>query len=298
MSKEQQTLAIPDISMNFKKLEVEAVDEQRLALRERGNKYRIMIFVLKELSPHFPGLELGYYGGRDVDDVVDGDKPLPKGFETVDSWIDDLAGHIDTMGTSKQKIITEPNTAFVFQQAINYLQPLENEGKGDSVKRECIGFLEAMRLEYHRRIGQTVLTGEEILQGYWQGFGHAQNITLIALKSKIRIPPDCPPVDKLLQMPVNELPLVLPIILGKTYAIKDLEADLERGICNIPKSVLEESGLTLSMLMRNPSKALNNQTIKNWAEGELNVSRQLARKLRLKKLDMPAKLMVGFLTAR
>jgi len=298
MSNEQHASIIPDIIVNLKKLEAAAIEERRLALRERGNKYLIMTFVLKELSPHFPGLELAYYGGRDVDDVVDGDKPLPKGFETVDSWIDDLVSHIDTTGTSKQEIIMEPNTAFVFQQAVNYLQPLENEEKGDSVKRECIGFLEAMRLEYHRRIDQTVLTEEEILQGYWQGFGHAQNITLIAIGSKTRIPSDCLPVDKLLQMPVNELPLVLPIILGKTYAIKDLGADLERGICNIPKSVLEESGLTLSGLMRDPSKALSNQTVKNWAEDELNISRQLARKLRQKKLDLPAKLMVEFLTAR
>lgn len=298
MSKEQQISVIPDTIVNLKKLEEVAIDERRLALRERGNKYQIMTFVLKELSPLFPGLELAYYGGRDVDDVVDGDRPLPTGFETVDSWIDDLVSHVDTMETNKQKTITELNTAFVFQQAISHLEPLENKEKGDSIKRECIGFLEAMRLEYHRRVGQTVLTEEEILKGYWQGFSHAQNITLIAIRSKTRIPPDCLPVDKLLQMPVNELPLVLPIILGKTYTIKDLEADLERGICNIPKSVLEESGLTLSILMKDPSKALNNQKVKNWAADELNISRQLARKLKQKKLDLPAKLMVEFLTAR
>lgn len=269
--------------------------ERREALvQQNSHKYGIMASVL-DWMPR--GLKLGYYGGRWVDNVADGDESLPPGYETVESWLESLIGQIKVQGTSEQQIIKEPSAAFLIQRAVSYLQPLEKKELGDNVKQEFINFLQAMRWEYHRRINQEVLSEEEILHSYWEGFSHAQNITLIALRAKTRIPSNYPPIDQLLEMTPNELPLVLPIILGKAYAISDLEPELGKGICNIPDLILERSGLSFPNLIANPSQARKNPVINEWALNDLRISKQLATKLRQKKFDLPTKAMVEFLTA-
>jgi len=269
--------------------------ERREALLHRNsNKYRIMAGVLDWMPQ---GLRLSYYGGRWVDDVVDGDELLPLGFETVDSWLDSLIGQIKVQGTSEQQIIKEPSAAFLIQQAVRHLLPLENREMGDDVKQEFVSFLEAMQWEYHRRINQAVLSEEEILHSYWEAFSHAQNITLMALRAKTRVPSKYPPIDQLLEMTPKELPLVLPIILGKAYSVNDLEVDLASGICNIPDLLLERSGLSFPNLIANPSQARKNPAINEWALNDLRISKQLATKLRQKRLDLPTKAMVEFLTA-
>lgn len=275
--------------------EKKVLGQRREALLQQNNhKYRIMASVLDWLPQ---GLKLGYYGGRWVDNVVDGDESLPDGFTTVDSWLDSLIGQIKVQGTSKQQIIKEPSAAFLIQQAVRHLLPLENREMGDDVRREFVSFLEAMRWEHHRRINQLVLSEEEILHSYWEGFSHAQNITLISLRAKARISSDCPSIDQMLKMSPDELPLVLPIILGKAYAIRDLGPELEKGICNIPDLILERSGLSFPSLIANPSQARKNPVITEWALNDLRISKQLATKLRQKRLDLPTKAMVEFLTA-
>lgn len=256
-------------------------------LLERSSKYSVMTKVLR-LMPL--GLQLGYYFGRWVDDVVDGDEAIPADFESVDAWLDQLTPVND------RKIYESP-AAYMLQGAVNLLEPLENKELGDNVRHEFGEFIEAMRWEYHRQTLGLTLSETEINYSYWEGFSHAQNITLIALKSKTRVPATYPPLHRLLEMEPNDLPLVLPLILGKAYAIKDLEIDLAKGIFNIPRPVIKQSGLTPDNLMMNPASAQTNPAIRDWADQELSVSRQLTVKLRHKKLDLPTRGVVEFLTA-
>ena len=79
------------------------------------------------------GLQLGYYFGRWVDDVVDGDEAVPNGFTAVDSWLD----HLEE--PDSQPVCDSP-AFFLLQEAIDHLEPLENKSLGDNVRQEFAGF--------------------------------------------------------------------------------------------------------------------------------------------------------------
>ncbi|MCG2692429.1 hypothetical protein L6272_06460, partial [Microgenomates group bacterium] len=66
---------------------------------------------------------------------------------------------------------------------------------------------------------------------------------------------------------------------------------------NIPDLLLERSGLSFPNLIANPSQARKNPAINEWVLNALRISKQLATKLRQKRLDLPTKAMVEFLTA-
>ena len=288
----KEIFAFSEQSLNH--LENELLDKRQGMLLERDyQKYRIMVISMNLVHP---GLKCAYFAGRWVDDIADGDENLPPGFNSVDEWIDQMKNHVLTYGTENQTILLGQNAAFLFQRAIQHVQPYEKKAQGDNVQTEFAEFLEAMRSEYHRRITPVPLAEDEIVKRYWDCFSHAQNITLIALKAKERIPPTFPPVKEMLVMSPDELPLILPIILGKAYAVYDLKEELVKGICNIPDTVLAESGIDILALINNPSITDTNEIIQSWIKEELQVSSLLVKKLRRKKMDFRSKLLVRFLT--
>ena len=269
------------------------IRRQNMLLERDYQKYRYMVFTLNLVHP---GLKCAYFAGRWLDDVVDGDENLPFGFNSVDEWINQIENHVLAYGTEKQTMLLTQNTAFLFQRAIQHLQPLEKKTQGGNVQTEFAEFLEAMRSEYHRRINPVPLAEDEIVKRYWDCFSHAQNITLIALKAKERIPSTFPTIKEMLEMSPHELPLILPIILGKDYAVHDLKEELAKGICNIPDKVLAESGIEILDLINNPNITDTNKIIQSWMKEELQVSSLLVKKLRRKKMDFRSKLLVRFLT--
>jgi hypothetical protein len=247
-------------------------------------KFQLM-YAVNKLMPL--GYRLAYEGGRWVDNVVDGDEPLPPGFSSVDTWLDGLL-----FPTNDQT-----SAAFLFQQATEYLKPLENKALGDDVSREFTLFIESMRQEYERREHPQILSNTEILDRHWQTFCHAQNITLISLQSKERLPHQRPSLDYLLGADPNEMPLPLPLILGKKYSVRDLKTDLDKHIFNFDQWTCAASCLSPEEIMYQPDKVMNNSVIQKWGKEELNLSRRLALKANQKRLDLPTGALVTFLTA-
>jgi len=281
--------------MGREQLEKTMISWRREMLLDKDRKkYGAMTFALNFVPK---GLELGYYAGRWIDEVVDGDEILPGNYSSVDHLLDETINQIETMGMNKFLSIKEPGPGFLFQQAIIYLQPLENKALGDDVKQEFIGFIEAMRWEYHRRVNRFVLSEDELLQSYWRGFSHAQNITLIALRAKERVPQFCPPVEELLVMPSSKLPLILPIVLGKAYAIRDFSEDWKEGIYPVPRHELIRAGFDPKQLPKDPNAVLTNPVIREWRKSDSEIAWKLSRKLRQKTVDLPTWGLIRFLTA-
>ena len=223
----------------------------------------------------FPALEPSYYACRRVDDVADGDRDLPPGFENFYEWIAYLRNHINTGGKNIPKA---PTADYLLKQAIVRLE--REQRPTDNIRGEFNGFLDAMTVEYERRINRSVLSAQELEEVNRNSFGHAHNMALIAIRSRTRAP-DVPQ---------------LPQLQGRLYAIADLETELRRGICNIPAEVLETSGLGLPALMEQPELVKDNQGIRHWKDAELQWGRFAMDELAKKPLDWITGFYVRFLT--
>ncbi len=226
----------------------------------------------------YPALEPAYYVGRIVDDVADGHRSLPPGFETFKDWTTHLK---QLVNLDWQDIPKEISPEFLLKRAMIRLQPLQRSG--DNVSHEFSSFFSAMEVEHDRRINGSVLTTRELQSLNWHSFSHVQNIALIAIRSSTRVKEESGLA-------------ILPELLGRGYSVRDLKQDLSDNICNTPKEVLDESRLTLSQLSKDPDLVDNNQTMQNWIASETKDCLTLAQQLTQQKLDLPAKLLTKALT--
>jgi hypothetical protein len=226
----------------------------------------------------FPALEPAYYTGRIPDDIADGHRPLPEGFENFKEWIDHLKQLLDS---DFQSVPTDTTFEYLFKKAYERLLPLQKSS--DDVKDLYNKFFDAMVVENLRRSKREVKTEEELQDLNWESFSHVQNIAFIAIKSSARV--------------TKESNLsALPELLRRGYSIRDLKEDLKDNICNIPKIVIEESKLTFEQLSETPELVETNERLQLWISGEVKKCQQLIQVLDNEKLDLSGKLLVKALT--
>lgn len=226
----------------------------------------------------FPAFEPAYYVGRVVDDIADGDRELPEGYEGFQDWINHLKHCLET---NFQAVPKDFSFEFLFKRAIQRLEPLQRPG--DNVREEYLKFLDAMVMENQRRVNAEVKTEQQLAEINWESFSHVQDIAFIAVKSSVRI--------------TQKSGLAkLPDLLGRGYAIRDLQAELGKNICNIPKEVLDKSGLSFQQLSQNPQLVDGNSVLQSWINSEIQECRKIIEELNQVKLDIPAKFLVKILT--
>jgi len=227
----------------------------------------------------FPALEPAYYTGRIPDDIADGHRPLPEGFENYQDWINHLKICLDS---DFRDISIDYTFEYLFKKAYERLLPLQKHG--DDVKDEYNKFFDAMVVENSRRVNREIKTEEELLALNWESFSHVQNIAFIAIKSSARV--------------TKKSGLsALPELLGRGYSIRDLKKDLADNVCNIPKEVLEQSGLSFQQLSENPELVDTNEILQLWMSEEIKKCKQLIKILDKEKLDLTGKLLVKALTS-
>lgn len=228
----------------------------------------LKIFDWREHSSPLPAL---YCAGRAVDDVADGQRKLPKQFSSFSEWVIHLKKIVETGGAEVPK---GRSVDFLLKRALYRLEPFQEEG--DDIKQEFYRFFDAMEVEHNRRINQTVLTKAELKTLNINSFSHVFNLTLIAIGSWVR---------------ATDIP-EMPPLLGQSYAIRDLETDVSLGICNIPKEILESSGVSFPELREDITPTHTNQGIQAWIAEEVEECKRLITLLDTRKLDLPGKLFV------
>ena len=98
---------------------------------------------------------------------------------------------------------------------------------GENVRQEFVDAIDIMIQDYARSQKREVLSREELEEYFHNAFDPLINIALIGLGSKLR---------------KNDLPS-FGSLQARAYSIRDLEEDWEIGLINIPKEVLNKSGL-------------------------------------------------------
>lgn len=218
-----------------------------------------------------------YTLGRMIDDMADGDiDPKEFNYESFPAYIDHTKREIENQFAHTKKWFT---LDFLMKYTINRL--IRDQKEDDDVVGDWNLFLEAMLVEYDRRVNRKILTREELNTTYDASFGPAHNIMLIAYHSKTRFK-DIKETSRL---------------QGGVFAFCDLKLELKRSICNIPMEVLNEAGLDPFLLMENPDLLDGNDVIQNWMKAELEAARINYQKLKQKipKLDFTARLYLKFL---
>ncbi len=160
------------------------------------------------------GIRLAYPVGREIDDIVDGDIPLPNWFTDVPQLLAQVKA--DLLGS------LAPQTS-LGKYARVVAGDLEKLGCA-TIRTDLADFLDGMQSEYVRRRDKQLLSYDALCTLHDQSFRGSQQAYLVALWSRFHA------------ADIAELPQILWWI----YGLKDLKDDLSKGICNIPAEVLAQ----------------------------------------------------------
>lgn len=225
----------------------------------------------------YPSAAPAYMLGRATDDMADGDlDPKIFGYENFPEYVKAAKNQIRNRSAEVKRDFT---LDFLLKYTLENLE--RNQKPGDDVRRDWDLFLDAMLVEYDRRVNHKVLTKAEIETIDNNSFSYAHNIMLIALRSKTRFKD----IEEIAQLQ------------GKIFALADLKSELALFTCKIPKEVLEEAQIDGEELMNNPNLLDGNEVIRRWMKEELATGRDLFNRLKQKipNLDFTAKAYLTFL---
>ncbi len=223
-----------------------------------------------------PAIEVAYHFCRLVDDIADGDVPLPESHKDFASLVEALKGHFS--GTSALSA-EDTDLEFLLKRT---LQKLDKHPSSFVDTRKEMGlFLDAMRVEHDKRVEGAVFTREQLEVLYSGSFGPPHMLAFAALRSNCS----------------GEAIADLFQLQGRLYAVRDLVPELSKGIVFIPREVAEESGLSQDELIRDPKTAIQNMVIQRWIAEEDDYGIQIIAALRekVKALSWDVKGVVEFL---
>jgi len=251
-------------------LEKMIISSQIASMRERASgKYDLILAAVS----FFPTLNVSYHFGRMVDDIADGDAPLPGCFSGFEEFVDNLKNRaLQPENSDKVKCAAE----FLLLRSVDRLNRISKNQQ--EVLEGVNWFLNSMLEENRRRVDRKVLTKRQLEKVHYNSFGSSLEISLIAIGSNNR---------------AKDIPEA-PLILGKDYSIeeKELKPDLKRGICNIPSEVLSTANLTLEHLMKNPD-LVSHPKIQEWIINEEIEVGEILDKVKGRKLDTRSDLLVN-----
>lgn len=213
-----------------------------------------------------PAIEVAYHFCRLVDDIADGDVPLPLSHEDFASLVEALKGHLSGSFALSDE---DTDLEFLLKRTLQKL----NKYPSPSVdtRKEMGLFLDAMRVEHDKRVKGAVFTREQLEALYSGSFGPPHMLAFAALGSNCS----------------GEVISELFQIQGRLYAVRDLIPELSKGIVFIPLEVVEESGLSQEELIRDPETAIQNAVIQRWISEEDEYGLKTIEALRIKAKDFP-----------
>jgi hypothetical protein len=212
-------------------------------------------------------IRLSYFFGRAIDDIVDGDIPIP-------DWYNDITEYITTIKNDilQNNIASNIMISKVCQKIIETYKKYDKD-----IQKYAIDFFFFFLLEYYRRKDKLILNKEQLINLHDKSFRGAHEIYLCALWSKNR------------QKDISELPQ----ILWRLYGIKDLSEDLSKNICNIPS----ELWIGIPEWKTELENMLNNETIQKRVIETIQTQNENIKKLRWRynSLDKSSKIICEWL---
>lgn len=209
-------------------------------------------------SGRFPAAKPSYYFCRYIDDLADGDTPVPHG-QRFEALINRLIYLVDQPEEKSDEVID-----WVLADAIKKLQ--KASGENSLIRKELKHFLHSMLRDHDRRLMHLVLTQDQINQLYEQSFSSVLHLALLGLKT-----------------PLNQNAVrLLGLVQGKIYALQDVYDDLSCGIINVPSQVVNSSKLSLAEVIEQPEVLLETAAFEEWRNEELAFCREVIDQL----LDM------------
>ncbi len=213
-----------------------------------------------------PAIEVAYHFCRLVDDIADGDVPLPEGCEDFASLVNALKAHLS--GSSALSV-EDTDLEFLLKRT---LQKLDKHPTPSIDTREEMGlFLDAMRVEHDKRVEGAVFTREELEHLYRDSFGPPHMLAFAALGSNCS----------------GETIAELFQLQGRLYALRDLIPELSKGIVFVPREIVEEAGVSKEALVGDPEEACKNSVIQRWIAEEDEYGLKTIEALRLKAKSLP-----------
>ena len=249
------------------------------SLIERDPKYikiTNILFILSTFSPLdrivptrpvgiAPGAFVAYHFCRIMDDIADGDRELPERYGSFSDMKDELE---DAMNNGKYP---DTDIGILLRGTMHDIRKY----RGVDIRKDISQFLDAMAYENERRLKKVISTRSELHQLYQASFGVPQDISFIAMGSRVR------------SVDIPELAEVQ----GRLYAVRDLSDELSKGIIFVPREVLPHN-------MGADELCSSYQTLPEidvWKQEELVRGRQLIDRLRQRKLDWRGRRIVNFL---
>ncbi len=147
-----------------------------------------------------------YFFCRHIDDILDGDRIIPYPREYVSSIQKGMEGD------------SGPRIVDLYKFVMNRVDGVENDF------RELI---DMMLFDYDRSLEKRILTGQELRDYYRRLFFPVFDIGFRVVGSSLR---------------GNDVSDMVEV-LGRLYSIRDMEEDLSKGVINIPKEEIKQSGV-------------------------------------------------------
>ncbi len=207
-------------------------EQARLLLRDH-KKYGLFTAMLSisDLTCITKGIRYPYYFCRKIDDIVDGDRPLPNCFSSVQQMIESTKQRIGVVfeECNRREWIYIMNHPEAQNSELFIRFFLERFPKSDrqQIVQYLLEYLDSAHSDFERRMHSVALPEADLHAAYEASFSPVQDISLAALGSALRS---------------HELPL-LAQLQGRSYALTDLTHEFCRGEINVPLHVLKTAGI-------------------------------------------------------
>lgn len=194
-----------------------------------------------------------YFFCRMIDDCADGDlKPNKLNFPSFLAMINHF-----------RNLLQDESTYFYPADYLLRDLIIKTNLPDVEVKSILLDFLEAMKVEYERRISSQILDERSLLTVHKNSFYPVLQLAFLALNT----PYDLEILDQ------------LTLIQSKVYSIQDIKSDLNNGIINLPREVISNSTLD--------HKILRDPLVKLWIVDQLIMAKDIGDSLLSK--DTPPK---------
>jgi hypothetical protein len=213
-----------------------------------------------------PAIEVAYHLCRWVDDVADGDLPLPESYKDFAALVAALKVHLSGSSALSAE---DTDLEFLLKRTLQKLD--KHPVPTIDIRKEMGLFLDAMQVEHDKRVEGEVLTREKLEALYRGSFGPPHMLAFAALGSSCS----------------GEAIADLFQLQGRLYAVRDLIPELSKGIIFIPLEVVKESGLRQDELTGDPETAVQNEVIQRWIAEEDRYGLQTIAALREKSKSLP-----------
>ena len=193
----------------------------------------------------------------------------------VPDWSQDIPEFIQAIKNDVSQDKKHKSNTIIGKAGVKMIETYKKHGK--DIQEYMVDFLDAMMMEHQRRIQKTILTEEQLIDLHNKSFRGAHDIFLCALWSKNNA------------KDIQELPQ----ILWRLYGIMDLQKDLSKNICNIPKEI----GIDIPVNKQDFETLLNNKEVQQWITKTIEAQKANIEIVRWKYnlLDKPARVLCEWL---